>query len=149
MVYHAGPQGPGGKVAVFETSKAGRLPDGVIPSVINGATTLDMAFDPFHTSRLLCGLEDGTVKVWTIPEGGLTEQVSLLHLLHLLHLILHLPLLLPSPQVNEPTAEISAHADKVSLIKFHPTAEGVLATASYDRWQSNHVILYHTIPYCT
>lgn len=102
-------QGPGGKVAVFETAKAGRLPDGVIPSVINSCTTLDIAFDPFHTNRLVCGLEDGTVKVWTIPEGGLTEQV------------------------NEPTKEISAHADKVSLVKFHPTAEGVLATASYDR----------------
>ena len=43
--------GPGGKIGVFETSKAGRLPDGVLPSVINGVTVLDFEFDPFDNSR--------------------------------------------------------------------------------------------------
>jgi len=100
--------GPGGKLVVFETSKAGRLTDGVYPSFINGGNILDFDFDPFNTHRVVCALEDGTVKVWTVPEGGLQEQV------------------------NEPTSSFAAHGDKVSIAKFHPTAEGILATAAYD-----------------
>ena len=36
---------------------------------------LDFDFDPFNTNRLVCANEDGTVKVWLVPEGGLLEQV--------------------------------------------------------------------------
>lgn len=100
--------GPGGKLVVFETAKAGRLTDGVYPSFINGGTFLDFDFDPFNSHRLVCANEDGTVKVWVVPEGGLVEQV------------------------NEPTSTFAAHGDKVSIVKFHPTAEGILATAAYD-----------------
>ena len=45
--------GPGGKIAVFEASRPGRIPDGVQPVLINGATVLDFGFDPFdNTSKL-------------------------------------------------------------------------------------------------
>lgn len=100
--------GPGGKVGVFETAQAGRLPDGVLPCVINTATVMDFAFDPFDNSKLVCATEEGTLNVWTIPEGGLTEQV------------------------NEPQSQTVAHGEKISMVKFHPTAEGILATVSYD-----------------
>ena len=44
--------GPGGKIAVFEASRPGRIPDGVQPVLINGATVLDFGFDPFdNTSK--------------------------------------------------------------------------------------------------
>ena len=38
---------------------------------------LDFDFDPFNTHRLVCANEDGTVKVWIVPEGGLLEQVMI------------------------------------------------------------------------
>ena len=44
--------GPGGKLAVFELAKSGRIPDGVIPAVINTATVMDFAWDPFRNNRL-------------------------------------------------------------------------------------------------
>jgi len=100
--------GPGGKIAVFETTKTGRLPDGVLPSVINTSTVLDFAWDPFDTSRLVCSTEEGTLNIWNIPEGGLVQQV------------------------NEPDGQIVAHGEKVSIVKFNPVAKDILATASYD-----------------
>ena len=36
---------------MFETAQAGRLPDGVLPCVINTATVMDFAFDPFDNSK--------------------------------------------------------------------------------------------------
>ena len=35
--------------------------------------------------------------------------------------------------VNEPESVISAHGEKVQLVKFHPTAKDVLLTAAFDR----------------
>jgi coronin-7 len=41
----------GGKLAILETAKAGRISDGVLPAVINTGTTMDFAWDPFNNSR--------------------------------------------------------------------------------------------------
>ena len=51
--------GPGGKLAIFETAKPGRIPDGVIPALINGTTVMDFAFDPFDTRRVVTACDDG------------------------------------------------------------------------------------------
>ena len=51
--------GPGGKIAMFETSKPGRIADGVIPVLINGTTVMDFAFDPFDNGRLITACDDG------------------------------------------------------------------------------------------
>ena len=56
--------GPGGKVAVFETSKPGRIPDGVTPVLINGTGVMDFAFDPFDHSRIVCACDDGQIRIW-------------------------------------------------------------------------------------
>lgn len=100
--------GPGGKIAIYELAKTGRLPDGVIPSLVNGSNIMDFQWDPFNPQRLAVACDDGTVKFWTIPEGGLTEPI------------------------NTPDSELVAHADKIYFIKFHPCAKDVLLTASYD-----------------
>lgn len=100
--------GQGGKIAVFELSKPGRLPDGVIPSLVNGNNIMDFQFDPFDPKRLVVACDDGIVKIWNIAEGGLTEPI------------------------NTPTSEFAAHGDKIYFARFHPLAENVLLTASYD-----------------
>ena len=127
--------GPGGKIAVFETKKPGRIPDGVQPVLINGTSVMDFAFDPFDNSRyakparvllvyedksasifififisrLAVACDDGYVRVWKIPEGGLVQQV------------------------NEPDMMFAAHADKITILKFHPLAKDVILTAAFDR----------------
>ncbi|XP_011177590.1 coronin-7 isoform X3 [Zeugodacus cucurbitae] len=100
--------GPGGKIAIFELSRPGRLPDGVIPSLVNGSNIMDFQWDPFDSSRLAVACDDGIVKLWRIPEGGLSEPT------------------------NTPERELIAHLDKIYFIRFHPLAEDVLLTASYD-----------------
>ena len=100
--------GPGGKLAVFELAKSGRIPDGVIPAVINTATVMDFAWDPFKNSRLAVALDDGAINLWDVPEGGLYSQV------------------------NEPEVRIPAHAEKVNMIRFSPVAADIVATSGFD-----------------
>ena len=101
--------GPGGKVGVFDLKKCGRISDGVTPSLINGTNVLDFAWDPFDDSRLVCGLEDGSINIWRIPHNGLEESS------------------------NEPELRLkSAHSDKVTIVKFNPLASGIVATAGHD-----------------
>ena len=100
--------GPGGKIAVYELSKPGRLPDGVIPSLVNGSNIMDFQWDPFDATKLAVACDDGIVRLWNVPENGLTEPT------------------------NEPQSELAAHSDKIYFIRFHPSAKNVLLTASYD-----------------
>ena len=100
--------GPGGKLAVFELAKSGRIPDGVVPAVINTATVMDFAWDPFRNSRLAVVTDDGAINLWDIPEGGLYSQV------------------------NEPEVRIPAHGEKVNILKFNPVASDIVATAAFD-----------------
>lgn len=100
--------GGGGKIAVFEMSKPGRLADGVIPSLVNGSNVMDFQWNPFDNSQLVVACDDGLIKIWDIPEGGLKEST------------------------NIPAREFNAHSEKIHLIKFHPLAKDVLLTASYD-----------------
>ncbi|KAJ3640990.1 hypothetical protein Zmor_027520 [Zophobas morio] len=113
--FHANPErvavplsGPGGKIAIFELSKTGRLPDGVIPALVHGNNIMDFAWDPFDNHRLAVACDDGIIKLWKIPESGLNEPT------------------------NEAENEFNAHPDKIYFIKFHPTAKDVLASGSYD-----------------
>lgn len=101
-------RGPGGKIAVFELKKPGRLPDGVVPVVLNGAMVMDFAWDPFDTRRLAVACDDAKIRIWIIPESGLTETITV------------------------PDEIVSGHVEKIYLIKFHPLAKEVLASGSYD-----------------
>lgn len=54
------------------------------------------------------GSEDQTVKVWSIPDGGLTSNIT------------------------TPIVDLHGHGRKVTFLRFHPTASNVLASASAD-----------------
>lgn len=69
---------------------------------------MDFQFDPFNPKRLVVACDDGIVKIWNINEGGLSEPI------------------------NTPTSEFATHSDKIYFIRFHPLADNVLLTASYD-----------------
>jgi coronin-1B/1C/6 len=53
--------------------------------------------------------EDNTIKVWGIPDGGLTENL------------------------NDPLVDLHGHQRKVTLVRFHPTASNVLASTAADQ----------------
>lgn len=100
--------GAGGKIAVFELSKTGRLLDGVIPALVNGSNVMDFQWNPFNSKQLVVACDDGSLKIWKIPDDGLVEST------------------------NTPHQEICAHSDKIYCIKFHPLAKDVLVTVSCD-----------------
>ncbi|XP_049777746.1 coronin-7 isoform X3 [Schistocerca cancellata] len=100
--------GPGGKIAVFEISRTGKLPDGVIPTLVQGTNVMDFAWDPFDSSRLAVACDDGTIRLWLVPEGGLPEPT------------------------NTPDQILAGHSEKIYFIKFHPLAKDILASGSYD-----------------
>jgi len=68
----------------------------------------DLDFSPFHENMLSTCSTDGSVKIWMIPEGGLTANVSACD------------------------ADLKGHAKKVMLMKWHPTSEFTLASSSMD-----------------
>jgi hypothetical protein len=61
--------------------------------------------NPFNENQIATISEDCTVKLWTVPEGGLKESS------------------------NTPTCEIGRHERKGLVCRWNPTADGVLATA--------------------
>ncbi|XP_026328074.1 coronin-7 isoform X1 [Hyposmocoma kahamanoa] len=109
--------GGGGRVAVIElplgATPGARAPPSHpaalhAPALLHPAPLQDWAFDPFRAERLLVACDDGQVREWIIPDGGLQEST------------------------NEPARTFSAHPDKIYIVRFHPTASDVLTTAAHD-----------------
>ncbi|KAI9011899.1 hypothetical protein CLU79DRAFT_848786 [Phycomyces nitens] len=100
--------GPGGRVAVIAANKPGRLPTHV-PCVLCGSEVTNFQFNPFNEHTLATVSEDNKIRIWTIPEGGLEEDLG------------------------EPTAVLGTNSmDKISLLEYHPNADNILLTVSSD-----------------
>ncbi|XP_052749680.1 coronin-7 isoform X1 [Galleria mellonella] len=109
--------GGGGRIGVVElpggatpaARAAAAAPGGVAPAALLHAAPLqDWAWDPHCDRRLLVACDDGLVREWILPDGGLQEST------------------------NEPARTFAAHPDKIYLIRFHPTASDLLTTAAHD-----------------
>ncbi|XP_014681758.1 PREDICTED: coronin-7-like [Priapulus caudatus] len=100
--------GPGGTIAVLELSRPGRLPDTGVPVVENGSAVMDLAWDPFNNARLAVACDDAKIRIWSLPEEGLTEMLT------------------------EPECYLKGHTEKIYLLAWHTTASDILASASYD-----------------
>jgi len=68
------------------------------------SAVLDFEFNPFNDQIISTASDDTTIKVWGIPEEGLTETI------------------------DTPLVSLPGHARKVTLLRSHPTAENVLAS---------------------
>jgi coronin-1B/1C/6 len=107
--FATGLRGARGPFAVLPLGKAGKC-EADMPIVAgHTAPVLDFDFNPFDDCLLASASEDQTVKVWRIPEEGLTATM------------------------NEPVADLRGHDKKVILLRFHPTASNVLASVSADQ----------------
>lgn len=69
---------------------------------------LDIAWCPHNDNVIASGSEDCVVKVWQIPDGGLTRTIT------------------------EPVVDLLYHQRRVGLVVWHPTALNVLLTAGSD-----------------
>lgn len=90
-------------------NKPGRFEADVPQIVGHSSAVLDFDFHPFNDSLLASASEDQTVKIWAIPEGGLTGNIS------------------------DPVVDLHGHHKKVTLLRFHPTANNVLASTGADQ----------------
>ncbi|KAI7893151.1 uncharacterized protein EV154DRAFT_502633 [Mucor mucedo] len=100
--------GPGGRVAIINADKPGRLPT-QIPCVMCGSEVINFKFSPFDESILVTVSNDNKIRVWSIPEGGIEEDVA------------------------EPKFILETRSmDKIHLLEFHPTTKDILLTTSDD-----------------
>ncbi|KAG8349137.1 protein of unknown function (DUF1899) WD domain [Trypanosoma vivax] len=97
-----------GTTAVFRHSDYGKISS--TPPVLLGQEghVIDVAFNPFDSSKLFTASEDGTIMGWDIPEEGLKENCS------------------------DNIVHLQGHSKKVGIMNFHPSAENVLASAGAD-----------------
>ncbi|AYU79023.1 coronin, putative [Leishmania donovani] len=98
-----------GGTAVFKHDTFGRLAPN--PPLVLGqkGQIIDVKFDPFNNHKLFTASEDGSIFGWGIPAEGLQSNIS------------------------SPLVELKGHNKKCGIISFHPSANGVLASAGVDR----------------
>jgi hypothetical protein len=98
----------GGSLAVLNLDSTGKLKaDQPLVSGHKGPV-LDFDFNPFNDHIVASVSEDTTVKVWGIPEGGLTSTLT------------------------TPLVSLETHNRKVGTADFHPTASNILATTGTE-----------------
>lgn len=99
--------GGGGAAAVIPLKSTGKLGD--VPLVDgHSAPVLDVAFSPFNDNILATASEDSTVKIWSIPEGGLKASTQ------------------------TAAQELRGHGRKAGSVTFNPVANNILATSAID-----------------
>lgn len=69
---------------------------------------LDLKWNPFNDQQIASASDDCSIKIWNIPEGGLTSNLT------------------------EYSLELTGHKRKVTNIEWHPTASNVLISAGFD-----------------
>ncbi|XP_046549809.1 LOW QUALITY PROTEIN: coronin-1C-like [Haliotis rubra] len=98
----------GGSFLVLPLSKVGRVERDSPLVAGHKAAVLDISWCPHNDDVIASASEDCTIKIWQIPEGGLTKPLT------------------------EPVVDLVAHQRRVSCVKWHPTAHNVLLSAGSD-----------------
>jgi len=103
----AGPGG-GGPVLAHPHKGVGRIEVSAPKINVHKSHVVDLDFSPFADTLLATASEDGTVKLTMLPSGGLTADIT------------------------KSVQTLEGHQKKLSLIRWHPTANSVLASCGYD-----------------
>ncbi|XP_052869288.1 coronin-1C-A isoform X1 [Anopheles cruzii] len=98
----------GGAFIVLPHNKVGRI--AADHALVGGhkGPVLDIAWCPHNDNVIASGSEDCVVKVWQIPDGGLSRTLT------------------------EPVVDLVYHQRRVGLVLWHPAALNVLLTAGSD-----------------
>jgi len=107
--------GPGGRIAVLKTRDNGRIPS-ALNCILCGSTMTYYKFNPFNPNMLVTGNENGNVQIWTIPDGGLTENLT------------------------EPDHSFSLFSSKITLIEFNPLVENLVLVGGYDIGTGSNIL---------
>eukprot|EP00824_Muranothrix_gubernata_P019871 TRINITY_DN40044_c0_g1_i1.p1 TRINITY_DN40044_c0_g1~~TRINITY_DN40044_c0_g1_i1.p1 ORF type:complete len:538 (-),score=110.48 TRINITY_DN40044_c0_g1_i1:3-1520(-) len=99
--------GGGGVVAVFQSDYTGKAEPNMHKITGHKGAILDMEFSPFDDYLLATAAEDKYVRLWKIPEEGLTEDMT------------------------SPITVLSGHMGKLMQCRFHPSANLTMATADF------------------
>ncbi|KAL5287720.1 CORO1C family protein [Megaselia abdita] len=105
----------GGAFIVLPHNKVGRI--AADHPLVGGhkGPVLDIAWCPHNDNVIASGSEDCVVKVWQIPDGGLSRTLT------------------------DPVVDLVFHQRRVGLVVWHPTALNVLLTAGSD----NQVVIWN------
>lgn len=105
----------GGAFIVLPHNKVGRISADYPLVGGHKGPVLDIAWCPHNDNVIASGSEDCVVKVWQIPDGGISRTLT------------------------EPVVDLQLHQRRVGLVLWHPTALNVLLTAGSD----NLVIIWN------
>lgn len=100
--------GGGGALAVLSTRQVGRQAPGFPLIKGHSGKVIDYDFNPFNDNQLLSCSDDATLRLWSFPDEGLSEDLI------------------------TPLQTLNGHGKKVSLVSFHPSASYVAASTSFD-----------------
>lgn len=105
----------GGAFAVIPLSHKGKLPDQIPLFRGHTSAVLDTDFNPFNDQLLASASDDGKIGLWKVPDDYKIVYE-------------------PEEEIEDvaPIAKLSGHQRKVGHVKFHPTANNVLASSSAD-----------------
>jgi len=100
--------GGGGPFVVLPIDKPGRYDGAQFKVQGHSSAVLDFDWNPFDDNMIASCSDDSTIKVWNIPDGGLTANIT------------------------EPLVDLRGHGRKVTLVRYNPTVANVLASCSGD-----------------
>ncbi|KAG5361942.1 Coronin-like protein crn1 [Yarrowia sp. C11] len=105
----------GGAFAVIPLSHKGKLPDQIPLFRGHTSAVLDTDFNPFNDQVIASASDDGKIGIWKVPDDYRIVYE-------------------PEEEIEDvaPVAKLSGHQRKVGHVKFHPTANNVLASSSAD-----------------
>lgn len=99
----------GGSFLVLPLEKYGRLEHHNAFKVAGHAgAILDIKWNPFNDNIIASASDDASVKLWYIPDGGLTQNLT------------------------ECLVQLTGHKRRVGFIEWHPTADNILASVGFD-----------------
>jgi len=114
-----GMAGGGGSMVVGRLDRPGRFESGTSP-IVTGHTgaVMDMDWNPFDDTMMATGSEDTNIKIWQIPEDWepTDEQGNAK----------------AGKDLTDSLIDLQGHQKKVTLLRYHPTAEGGLLSTSAD-----------------
>jgi len=112
-------QGGGGPMCVGRLDRPGRFDQGT-SQLVHGhkGSVNDCDFNPFDDNMFASASEDTTIKIWGIPEDWEpTDEKGYSK---------------AGTDLSESLTDLVGHGKKVTLVRYHPTANNILLSASAD-----------------